>query len=302
MMSLFRGAKRGFTLVELLVAISILSILLLGMATMIAFVAKIWLVGANSTDNFTKGRVALSLLDRDIQMMVLRSDLPSFVDASGNSACAFYTNIEGNPGATPSNTRSVSLVQYLLANPSSAGTLERINYGMNFAAVAGATPAIGSTSLTQLNNVNAQADSVFTGIIQFKIQFIDGAGTILTPPYTLSSTPPATSSPPTGATPFWFDFANPGGSYNPRVVVVSMVVLSDSAYLLAQQNTAIMANLVSDFPTTPPGNQTYSQVWNNILNPTSGTFGSNLPAPLRDQGGVQVFERHVPLPLITPSS
>jgi prepilin-type N-terminal cleavage/methylation domain-containing protein len=289
---LITRGKFGFTLIEILVALSILSLILVGMATVTEFVAKTWLTGANATDNFTKGRVVLSLLDRDVQMMVLRPDLPAFVDASGNPACAFYTNVEGNPGGDTGNARSVSLVQYLLSNPTSAPTLQRVNYGMNYLTASGATPAIGSTgSLTQLGNANAQTETVFTGIIRFEIQFIDGSGTILTPPYTLSSTPPTADNPPTGPTPFWFDSANPGGSYNPRVVVVSMVVLSQGAY-----------NLLADFPTTPPTNQTYSQVWEKILDPSSGTFGSNLPQPLRDQGGVQVFERHIPLPFITPSN
>jgi prepilin-type N-terminal cleavage/methylation domain-containing protein len=294
--------KNGFTLVEILVSISVLSVLLVGMASVTNFVAQTWLAGVNSNDNFTKGRVVLNLLDRDIQMMVLRSDLPAFVDASGNPAPAFYTNVEGNQGTDAGNTRSVSLVQYLLASSTTAPTLQRINCGMNFLPGSGITPTIGASSLTQLGNVNAQTDTVFKGIIHFQIQFIDGSGTILTPPYSLSSTPPASSSPPTAPTPFWFDYANPSGSYNPRVAVVSMVVLSNSAYDLAKQDGTVMSHLLADFPTTAPTNQTYSEVWNNVLNPSTGTFDASLPAPLRESGGIQVFERHVPLPLITPSN
>jgi prepilin-type N-terminal cleavage/methylation domain-containing protein len=298
----FSWDEPGFTLVELLVSISVLSLLLVAMASMTGFVAKTWLNGVNSTDNFTKGRVVLNLLDRDIQMMVMREDLPAFVDGSGNSACAFYTNVEGSPGSDTGNTRSVSLVQYILNTPTTTPTLQRVNYGMNFLSGSGVTPSIGATGLTQLGSPNVQTESVFTGIIAFQIQFIDGSGTILTPPYSLSSAPPPTSTgAPTSPTPFWFDYSNPSGSYNPRIAVVSMVVLSDSAYNIALQSGKL-GTVSSDFPTTAPTNQTYSQVWNDILNPSSGTFGANLPAPLRDGGGIQVFERHIPLPLITPSN
>ena len=173
---------------------------------------------------------------------------------------------------------------------------------MNFLTTGGATPTIGTTGLTQLGSSSVQTENISTGIIRFQIQFIDGTGAILTPPYSLTSTPPSSSNPPSGATPFWFDFANPGGSYNPRIAVLSMVVINDTAYKLALQNSAYMTNLLADFPVSAPTNQTYSQAWDAILNPASGSFGSNLPAPLRDQGAIQVFERHIPLPLVTPSS
>jgi prepilin-type N-terminal cleavage/methylation domain-containing protein len=304
--SFLTWGKRGFTLVELVVSISILSILLLGLSSMMLFVAKTWLSGINSTDNFTKARVVLNLLDRDIQMMVLRQDLAAFVDSStpGNSACSFYTNVQGNPGTgltggSP-DSRTVSLVQYLLNNPTSQPTLQRLNYGMNFLNAFGARPTIGNPlNLPAPSNANLQTDTIFTGVIRFQWQFIDGSGAILNPPYTLSSTPPATSSPPTSNTPFWFDYAVPNAPYNPRVVVLSMVVLSNSAYKIALQNSNAMTSLLADFSATPPTNQTYSQVWTSVLNPSSGSFDPSLPAPIRDSGAVQVFERHIPLPIVS---
>lgn len=317
--------KNGFTLVELLVSFSVLSIIIIGLATMMGFVAKTWLYGVNSGDNFMKARVVMGLVDRDIQMMVLRRDLPSFVDNLGNPACAFYTNVEGSAN----NTRTVSLVQYKLANPTTAPTLQRLDYAANFSSV---MPTVGTSNLSQLSNANVVTETVFNGIIRFQIQFVDGSGTILTPAptYTLTSSPPYTSSnkppymaaPPTGsptpATSFWFDFYNPGASYNPRSVVISMVVLSDAAYKIAQLNSTAMTSLLNDFPVSSTGlpsampstttsngtyaSQTYAQYWDSILNPTSGSFDSSLPAAIRDRGAIQVYERHIPLPLTTPSN
>ena len=140
----------------------------------------------------------------------------------------------------------------------------RYNYGMNFLTTTGTIPTVGTTaSLPAPTNAVLQTDTLYTGIIQFQIQFIDGTGAILTPPYSLTSTPPATSSPPSGPTPFWFDFAVPGATYNPRSVVISMVVLSNPAYKLAIQ-TGTMSTVVGCFSTTVPTNQTYSQVWNGF--------------------------------------
>jgi prepilin-type N-terminal cleavage/methylation domain-containing protein len=299
---LFRQGVReiGFTLIELLVSMAILSIMLLTMATMMGFVSTIWLNGIGSMDNFTKARVVLNLVDRDIQMMVLRRDIAAFVDPSGasldsygNSICAFYTNVQGNPGT---DTRSISLVQYLLNNPGSQPTLQRLNYGMNFLAASGVTPAIGQTSkLAAPANSTLQTETVFTGIVRFQIQFVDGTGTILTPPYTPTGTTKA-------AGPFSFNFLAPADPSNPRSVVVSMLVLSNPAYKLATQGGGtIMTKLLSTFPNTLTGsNQTFSQYWNSILNPSIGTIDPTLPPVVR--GGIQVFERRVPLPINIPSA
>ena len=299
----------SFTLVEMLVAMAILSLMLVAIASAMGLVSRIWLQGVGATDNYTKARVALGLLDRDIQLMVLRRDLAAFTDSTGTqTSCAFYTMVDGSPGT---DTRALSLVQYSMSqlpSPSAAtnSTLQRLNYGMNFNTNTSAmTPEVGyNARLVQLTNsvvtANAVTDNVFTGIIQFQIQFIDGTGTILNPPYnTLSSTPPSTSTLPTLPTAFWYDFANPGGTYNPRGVVVSMVVLSNPAYIVATQpGSTYLQTIIGCFSTAPPSNQTYSQVWNSFLNAPTPAF-LKLPPSIRS--GIQVFERHIPLPITTPS-
>ena len=165
-LSFFQRARRpGFTLVELLVSISVLSIMAVGLATMMSFVMKTWVSGINSADNFTKARVVLNLLDRDIQMMIMRRDLAAFVNSSGNSAWSFYTNVEGIPGTglTTPDTRTISLVQYLLTTPGTAPTFQRITYGANFLTTTGTTPTIGVTgNLSAPSNSNSQAANTET--------------------------------------------------------------------------------------------------------------------------------------------
>lgn len=305
-----RRDEAGFTLVELLVSIAILSIILLGMAAAISFVSKAWLSGSNAVDNFTKARSTLNNLDRDIQMMVMRRNVAAFVDSAANPACAFYTNVEGFPGT---DTRAISLVQYVLNTTTGSAsnppyTLDRNEFGMNFVPSAGtgipiAVVASGATpELTQLTPTNLQTEALSSGVIAFAWQFIDGSGKILTPPYKLSSTPPVTSPniPNNATTPFWFDYSNQGGTYNPRIVVVSMVVLSNRAYEIASV-TSTLTNVVNCFSTATPVNQTYSQVWDGFLAAPNAAFLS-LPQPLRDSGSIEVFERHIPLPITTPTS
>ena len=307
----------SFTLVEIMVSMVILSIMLIGLATMMAYVTRAWLNALGALDNFTKARVMLTLQDRDIQMMVLRPDLGSFVGTNSTPACSFYTKVEGNEGMTTNDTRSISLVQYYVTTNATttpyipAYTLVRSAYGVGFpptTATAWSTNAttnqppwftsVGNTNtMSQLASVSptTQSESLAAGVIAFQWQFIDGNGAIWTPPYL-----------PTGYTgtntslPFYFNFVKPNSPTNPRIVVVSMVVLSNIAYKLASQTGAI-TNVVADFPATLPTsatNQTYSQYWNSIYS-SSTNFGSNLPEPVRH--GIQIFERHIPLPITTPA-
>jgi prepilin-type N-terminal cleavage/methylation domain-containing protein len=280
---------RAFTLVELMTALVILTVMLLAMSTTIAYVSRAWQEGISYLDNYTKARVMLNLLDRDIQLMILRRDTAAFTDASGNPACAFYTNVEGSPGAATTRVdgRTVSLVQYQLASTGTTSVLQRLNYGMNFA-TSGVSPAVANspapTKLAQLTSLTSlQSEDLSAGVILFQWQFLDGTGTLRTPPaYTFS-----------------YSFALPAPSTNPRSVIVSMLVLSNPAYIVATQNSTTIPALQALFPAgSLPSNTTYAAYWNSILN--GAAFGTALPAPVR--GGLQVFQRQIPLPIVTPSS
>ncbi|MCE0484850.1 MAG: prepilin-type N-terminal cleavage/methylation domain-containing protein [Methylacidiphilales bacterium] len=303
--------SNGFTLVELLTAITILSIILLALGAAMGFVSRLWLNGVGTVDNFTKARVIMNLLDRDIQMMVMRPDMAAFVDSNGAAACAFYTNIQGDQGTATPDTRTISLVQYVL-NPTTGSsdaaltTLGRINYGMNFTAN-GVTPQLlqsvvapsptPTPALPPPPSATKDTDNIASGVLMFQWQFVDGTGAILTPPYT-PNTP--TSLP--ANVPFYYDYTTPSAPYNPHVVVISLLVISNAAYTIAEQ-TGKMSQITGIFSGTPPINgttpETYSQYWNSILQNPPSTFTS-LPAQVRD--GIKVFERHVPLPVAVTSS
>jgi prepilin-type N-terminal cleavage/methylation domain-containing protein len=314
--------KSGFTLVELIVSIAILSIMLLGLGQAMAFVSNLWIAGIGNVDNYTKARTIMSIMDRDIQMMVMRPDVAAFVDSTGaNPACAFYTNVQGNPGTATTDTRTVSLVQFLLnpalypaptTMPSAtvlSTTLGRVNYGSTFpafstttipyvsATTAGIPLTIGNTtSLPGLSTTNVPTDSVATGVILFQWQFIDGAGNILTPkvagsPYTSYA--------------YSYNYTAPSTSSNPRAVVVSLLVLNNAAYNLAV-NTGEIATIQGLFPASGlsasasvPTNagETFSQYWNSVLNTPPAGFLA-LPLPIRS--GLRVFQRYIPLPVAAP--
>jgi prepilin-type N-terminal cleavage/methylation domain-containing protein len=296
-----RLSHPGFTLVELLVSLTILTIMLFSLAQAVAYVSQLWINGVGAIDNISKARDIVTVMDRDIQQMVLRPDTAAFVGSNTSTAtpaCAFYTNVQ----SSGTDTRAVSLVQYELnppGSPSNTSSLGRLTYGMNFSSTI--TPIISTpapTALTQLASASTSTETLATGVVQFQYQFVDGAGTILTPqpsgyipyPYTGNAT-----------TPFTYDYINPRDPANPRAVIVSIIVLSNSAYKIATQ-AGLLSKLTDGttiFSTAAPTNQTYSQVWNTTLSNPNAAFLS-LPGPVR--AGLRVFQRYIPLPVISPES
>jgi prepilin-type N-terminal cleavage/methylation domain-containing protein len=288
-----RRQRSGFTLVELLVSITVLTLMLFSLAQAVGYVSQLWINGVGAIDNFSKARDIVTVMDRDIQQMVLRPDTAAFVgQTAGTPACAFYTNVQ----SSGTDTRAVSLVQYELSSGTGTSSLARLTYGMNFSSTI--TPIVGTpapTALTQLLPTNMSTETLATGVIQFQYQFVDGAGTILNPPYI----PYPYSG--TATTPFTYDYANPRDPANPRAVIVSIVVLSNSAYNIAIQSGTLskLTDGTSIFKTTAPANETYSQVWNAALSSPNAAFLAQ-PAPVRS--GLRVFQRYIPLPVISPES
>jgi prepilin-type N-terminal cleavage/methylation domain-containing protein len=320
----WRRRRDSFTLIEILVSMAILSIIVLALGSLMSLITQTWLAGINAGNNFAKARTMLTVLDRDTQTMVLRRDLAAFSDATGNTNLCFYSAIQGQPPALGTvDDRELSLVQYYLQQLPAPGSatnslLLRYNWGMNFQA-GGTTPsvsAITNASSTNSDNIMAQMASptwaglppedVANGVIAFRWQFVDGMGGLITPPYISAGISSGAK------TPFYYNFTTPSASYNPRSLVVSLVVVSDNAYQLAVQ-TGTLGTLITQFssatmPTTGGGagsttydTETYAQLWSGVLNNPAGFAKSQgIPAPVIATGTIQVFERHIPFPVTTP--
>lgn len=253
--------SRGFSLLELLLAMAILSMVLIFLATAVGAVTRTWQSGTARIDNFSKARVILGLLDRDLQSAVLRSDLAAFVDENGSNACAFYTQISGGTG-----NRRLSLVRYGLTNTATNSLLQRSDYGLDYTT---ATLSLANTNnLPDLTRTVTQ--DISDGILRFEWQFVAADGTFQTN--------------------YRYDSAIPNSSSNTRAVVISFIALDDRALKIAYQ-TGTLTNLLGKFAGQPAAGQTYGAYWNTGLR--AANFAANLPGPL--SGGVRVFERHYSL-------
>jgi prepilin-type N-terminal cleavage/methylation domain-containing protein len=286
-----RPGRRGFTLAELLVAMTVLVVMLAFLTEMVQLVASAWQFGTARASDFSETRTVLGMIERDVQGMVVRPDVAAFCDSAGNPALAFYTRFPG--GAT--TNRKVSLVEYALTTTGNPQLLRYDDGGLAYAAstppeiqLMPTTTGTSSGTLTDLptsplttssQNITAvpskgdQAELLVNGVVAFKYQFMNGSGTYQSN--------------------FQFNYSQPTAAANTPTLVVSIAVLDNAAYQMAA-NAGAFSKLAGDLaPGAPTGTQTYAQYWNGLM-ATAG-FGSNLPLPVR--AGIQVFERRIAIPV-----
>ncbi|MEI8340007.1 MAG: prepilin-type N-terminal cleavage/methylation domain-containing protein [Verrucomicrobiota bacterium] len=253
----------GFTLIELLLAIAVLSMVLVLVTQAVTAVMRTWEYGAARIDNFSKARVVLGLLDRDLQSAVLRPDLAAFVDESGSNACAFYTQISGSQG-----DRRLSLVRYILTTSSSTALLQRSDYGLFYSSGSSTLSLSNTSNLPDLSKTVSQ--DITDGILRFEWQFVAADGSLQSS--------------------YQYDSSNPSSLTNTRAIIISFITLDDRAFRLAVQSGAL-PNLLAKFDGLPASGQVYGNFWDVALH--SSNFAQGLPAPV--SSGVRIFERRYTL-------
>ncbi len=186
----------SFTLVELLVAVTILSFMLLMMAHLTGMAQQLWGDQQNRIDNFTKARSMLDLIAGDLQRGIFRGDLPIFGTGApaatttptgdglyyftGTSFTnAFYTRRAGvGDGTTP--VRDVSLVSYAL-NSTSQGTdkivLQRSDLAVPWSSAANLSFQGDITSL--ISTPPSTAREMAPGVVGFRLAFRRADGSLV---------------------------------------------------------------------------------------------------------------------------
>ena len=192
------ASRSGFTLVEVLVAVAVLSIVAVGLLQILGLSMQTWQQGLAQTDCSTKARVVLDSATADIQRAVFRSDLINFPIASTTSTppmpiFTFYTRAAGASTGTVT-VRPVSLVSYQLSSSSGLqGYLLRSENTINWSANS------NLNFLQQLSPVPAATtvpaspvppnDLLSTGIADFEmIFFLSDGTTVLAKNYQSPST------------------------------------------------------------------------------------------------------------------
>lgn len=133
-MSPLPSVGKGFTLLEVMVASTILSVLLVLLASIIGKVSETWRSSRMRADNYTKGRISLELIQRDLQSAQIGTGLPGFQNAAGEPELAFYSLQPGPIGGGLQSKRPLSKVGYKVVDTGGEDTrgLQRGVSGLSF--------------------------------------------------------------------------------------------------------------------------------------------------------------------------
>ncbi len=172
----------GFTLIELIVTMSILSIILLMALQVTESTRRSIRVSEAKSINDGIARRAFDQIGRDISQMIVRDDARiEFKSKTGNDTLQFYANTRGLTDSAAVADRSVSLVSYVNEYDHDRGyELKRSTRGSDFDAGAGKNLSLNYDSLKP-NDAATAFDPVAsaknfqvlsTNIFRFELQYL----------------------------------------------------------------------------------------------------------------------------------
>lgn len=262
---------RGFTLIELMVAVAVLSLVTLILTSLVQSTASVWRTGQLRVDNYTKARLALDLAAQDVAGAVLMAGLPEPVFDAPNRS---FSLMSKRPGMILAERRfggrNVAYVTYRLERGGAADVLglQRGDAGYDFlpGALTASVPPVVPTLAAGLFPSGAY-QSVGPGVLGFTAVFLRQDGT-LHPDYLEGET----------------------------VGIFLAVVVADPPSLQLLGQGGRMASLVavldnrSLMPNGTAREPLPRKAWTDALAPLQ----ANWPPPLLS--GVRIFQRYVKLP------
>lgn len=263
--------KTAFTLLEMMTAVAVLSIMMVMLGQILGMVSAAWIDGQSHVNNFTKARAMLNIFASDIQSGLFRSDLCAFPsDGSGGTLIKFYTKRQGLiPGG--GTARDISIVQYAYGSdqstPASMSTLQRGDLYFSWTSDASAI-TFGNTA--DFGSNTPVARDTAAGVVSYKVVFVYADGTLSTT-YTASTSNPL------------------------RAVGLTLAVVDDRTLQLLQAGQVQSLRQTFDTAVTASalaGTRSVKAIWEECEN---GTLNWNT-YPKSLAVGLKIFEFYVNLP------
>lgn len=248
---------RAFTLTELLVSITVLTVIVLLVSSMVNSATKVATLGTKQIDADGQVRLALDRMAVDFSQMIKRPDVDYYVKSAldpeiGNDKIAFFSAVPGYYPATGSQS-PISLVAYRVNADSSSPSfnrMERMGKGLLWTGVSTTiTPmvfglqAIANRWAAATNNTDADPDYELVGsqILRFEYFYLLKTGAV-------SNLPGA------------------AGLQDVAAIGVALAAIdARSRVLLSDSQLTTLVNRLQDFdPAQPASNLTAS--WQTSLN------------------------------------
>lgn len=263
--------RRGFSILELLVAFSVVAVLTLLLSQVVSWVSQSWTRGQQLKNNLGKGRVAMDLITRDLKLGVFRPDLGAFVDAGGAPSphggdyCFFAA-------LTTDGQRGLSLVNFRREDD---GTLIRQALPVGWDPAQPPSITFGATRIPEMDRIDSAGTSaeLANGVLAFRMYFVnvsaDGA----------TRTVEAT-------------YANDAAKRS-EAIGIGMVVMDERAQRLLE-NQGKLNTVLNDPRWTPPSD--LSKGLRGYWKQQADSFLAGADVPNEVRTGLHVFESVIPLP------
>ena len=256
------GQVAGFTLIEILVSITLLAILLLIIVSMAGNTASVSSISLRKISAESGARQTLDRMSADFSLAAIRPDLSQKIgkqgslSAPGNDEIAFHAQAEGYVG-----DRGVSRVGYRI--PPGTNQLLRGSQGLYWEGGASRQIDWGTTNFIPIDPVTS-AEVLGKDIFRFELAFVMSDGTFRG---SVDSFQPG-----------------PGGVKVAAVIVGVAALDSRAGFTIAPED------LLKLFPDAVPGRDLLS-LWRDEMSKPG--FGSSIPSPARS--GIRIFQRTFPI-------
>jgi len=172
--SILRASRHSaFTLIEMLVATSVLALIALFITQIISMSSNSISANSKKLDAVADGRFALDRIGSDLAARLRRTDVPTrFQKEDGNDKFAFYAEVPGYSG-----TRESSLVEYRIST--AASTKYQLERGVSAIGWTG-SPEIAFQSSTLPQLADSEFDLISTGILRLEFCFLMDSGRVET--------------------------------------------------------------------------------------------------------------------------
>jgi prepilin-type N-terminal cleavage/methylation domain-containing protein len=172
-------SRRAFTLVELLVAIAVLTLIMMLFTQVLRSVSGAYSQGRNDAESYSTGRALLDAIGRDLQGAFIREDLVSFPEEGNFRRLAFYT-AQAGIADDPAAIRDLSFIEYYESQEEASAALIRADADIQWSSVE--KIAFGSTAPP-----TPTPRTLSNGILAFDYRFITSNGIAVRKPAKPSS-------------------------------------------------------------------------------------------------------------------
>jgi len=166
-----RKSAQGFTLIEVLLATAIFSLLLVALLTMSNGTNLLTRTATRNIDASSKLRTVFDRFLVDWENAITDSETPIDVevDADGNNQIAFLSRVDGSGGE-----REIAVVRYRIRSDGTTYLMERAAQGTLLSDPSRRSPS-------DVPFTDADFEPLATGVFRLVIQFIDKNGDFVTP-------------------------------------------------------------------------------------------------------------------------